>query len=167
MPESPTTRKRKFPMVTGAGAVAFVLLLIPGNYIAAPAWDVLLLEAKDRPAPNVQVEQIWSYYFGAFSEEHNELIKSDENGVVHLPKRIVRVPRLFAWAGSAIGILNVHASRGPSSTVYVSEDGYGRNSIPVGQVTPASNGVRRSIIVIGKRSGLQKQTSVASATNSP
>ena len=168
MPELSTTWKRKLLVAIAAGALVFVLLLLfPGSYVAASAWDVMLLETKDRPAPNVQVEQTWSYYFGVFSEEHNELSKSDQNGVVHLPKRIVRAPRLFAWAGSVIDLINVHASHGPSSTVYVSEDGYGRNPIPIGQAVPVSNGVLRSSIVIGKRSGVQKQAHVAPTTNSP
>ena len=127
------------------------------EYVAAPKWQVTVVNDKGEAMAKAEVEQTWSYYFGAGHVEGRTNLLTDAKGQILFPQRKVFNPSGVALGQRMLGALNVHSSYGPSSSVYVSADGFDRASVWHDPKLPLSNGVLHSRIVlkrVGRPAGL-------------
>ena len=150
MPElSPAGKRRRFVVAIGF-TVVILLVVLPGKYEAAPAWTVTVVDSKKQPIQGAEIEQTYSYWFGAHRVEKsaNKNLSTDVKGRVVLPPRIIRTPRIAAWTGSMFGLLSVHSSYGPNSTVYASKSGFERNGVWRNPKIESTNGMLYSELVL-------------------
>jgi hypothetical protein len=117
-------------------------------YVAAPKWQVTVVNDKGEPMVGCQVDQTWSYYFGSGSTNAWTNAVTDSSGRVIFPERRVSVGRGKVMAGRITGALNVHSSYGPFSSIYVSKAGHDGVSVWRNPKLPVSNGVFQSTVML-------------------
>ena len=148
MRKKPLPLEQKFLLGLGALVVAAVFFCLPVEYVASPEWEVRVVDNRGEAIPSPEIEQTWSYYFGAISKSSFEVLKGDESGRILLPKRTFSAIRFTAWSSRALGILNVHSSFGPQASVFASAPGYERTGLWRDSNTSFIGGVLRSTIVL-------------------
>lgn len=109
------------------GGLLALILFVPYESIVVPAASVRVVDMSGRALPDVLVKQEW-HDATTEDQQHEDLVKTDENGVASFPvrkvrstllKRIVRV----IWHVATQG---VHANIGSTAaiTAYADQDPY-------------------------------------------
>jgi hypothetical protein len=93
------------------------------KYVVVPAWKVQVVNQDDKPMPGVLVRQVWQDY-DVEEEGHEQDKRSDENGYVSFPERVIHTTPEARAMGRAKNTrkLGVHASFGPSAFVMAFND---------------------------------------------
>jgi hypothetical protein len=127
-------------------AIALPAVLPPGRYEVAPRWEVQLVDESGKPVPEAKILQGFSYFYGTRSTSRDEELpeRTNPNGVIMLPRRELEISRRTVWRGRLLGLLNVHSSYGPSSTVFASAEGFRTEAFWLDPKEPVVDGVRHS-----------------------
>jgi len=98
--------------------IVIPLSLIPFETTVVPEWKILVVDHNGTPLANINVHQYWQHY-GLEEDEHYEVIKTDDKGVVILPRRTIKanlVQRIYGPVRQFLTLF-IHASYSPSSMV--------------------------------------------------
>lgn len=148
MRKKPLSLEQKFLLGLAALVVAALFFCLPVEYVTSPEWEVRVVDNHGEAIPSPEIEQTWSYYFGAISKSSSEVLNGDESGRILLPKRTFSAIRFTVWSSRALGILNVHSGFGPQAGVFASAPGYERTGLWRDSNTSFKDGVLRSTIVL-------------------
>jgi len=90
--------------------VAIMVLVFPFNLVMAPERNLQFVDKSGEPLANAKVSQTWYQYSLGVRGEID--IKTDSEGYVRLPTRIVRtsIISLLLGAGEKFKRLGIHAS---------------------------------------------------------
>jgi hypothetical protein len=93
--------------------------LFPVSSLAAPQWEVIVVDEHDKPVEGMTVRETWQNY-SVETEEHEADRQTDANGNATFPAQNSEysVLRQIAGTASALVHLNIHASYGPHATVF-------------------------------------------------
>jgi len=114
------TNRRPDPIL-----IFIVLLLVaigiqPYTSEVVPETKVIILSKDKEPIPNWKVTQVWSH-LTVETQDHSESIRTNSNGVVVFPRRVV-VASGFWWilqiVLNPLSIINPHVSSGPYSYIF-------------------------------------------------
>jgi len=104
--------------------VLVVLVLATGLEVSArqfeicPQWTVQVLDDHGNVMTNCNVEQEWQFY--GLSDEKREEKKTDSSGSATFPPRSISASVAHYVGSRAFSSLNVHASFGPSVSLWIS-----------------------------------------------
>jgi hypothetical protein len=100
-------------------SAVFFLWLFPVSLLAAPEWEVTVVDENGKPVHGMTVREIWQNY-SVEVEGHEMDRQTDANGQVSFPAHRAEYSLLSQIAGSLSGIVRfiVHASYGPHATVF-------------------------------------------------
>jgi len=93
--------------------------LFPVSLLAAPQWDVVVVDGHNKPVEGITVRETWQNY-SVEMEGHEANCQTDTNGHATFPAQNSEysVLRQIAGTASALVHLGVHASYGPHATVF-------------------------------------------------
>ena len=113
--------KKRRPLLFGfvLAVATFTYWLFPVSWLAAPQWEVGVVDERGKPVDGMTVRETWQNY-SVEMEGHEADRQTDVNGRVTFPaqKSDYSVPRQIAGTMSALVHLNVHSSYGPHATVF-------------------------------------------------
>lgn len=118
------------------------------DYVAAPKWQVTVVNDKGEPMDWCSVYQSWRYYFGSGDLKGETNALTNAKGQIFFPERTVSAPGGKVLKNRLIGALNVHSSYGPQAHVVVERSGFAPVSVWLDNKPPLSNGVYCSTIVL-------------------
>jgi len=112
-------RPRKNALAMALVLSVVVFWLFPVGWLAAPEWEVVVIDEQGKPVEGMTVRETWQNY-SVETEEHEADRKTDANGRATFPARRPEysVLRQIVGTASALVHLNVHASYGPHATVF-------------------------------------------------
>jgi len=93
----------------------------PFKRTTVPQWRVRVVDEKGGPMRGIAIRQTWQYY-GLESQAHVQEIPSDADGYIQFPARIIGASILRSGIARCVATLNVHASWGPSASLYALGD---------------------------------------------
>jgi hypothetical protein len=93
--------------------------LLPVSWLAAPQWEVVVVDEHGKPVEGLTVRETWQNY-SVEMEGHEADRQTDANGNATFPAQDSEysILRQIAGTASALVHLNVHASYGPHATVF-------------------------------------------------
>lgn len=99
---------------------AFAYWLCPVSSIAAPEWEVTVVDAHGRPVEGMTVRETWKNYSVEATGQHEADRQTDANGHAIFPVHKTEYSLLSQVAGtlSALIHFNVHANYGPHASVF-------------------------------------------------
>ena len=113
--------KKRRPFLFGLVFVIAILVyfLFPVSRLAAPQWEVAVVDQRGKPVEGVTVRESWQNYSNEM-EGHEADRQTDANGRATFPaqKSDYSVPRQIAGTLSALAHLNAHSSYGPHATLF-------------------------------------------------
>jgi len=98
-----------------------VVFAYPFKRTTVPQWRVRVLDEKGSPMRGIAIRETWQYY-GLEPQAHVQEIPSDADGYIQFPARIIRASLLRSGIARCVTTLGVHASRGPSASLYALGD---------------------------------------------
>lgn len=103
----------------GLALAAGTLAWLPANPLAAPKWDVVVVDENGRVVEGITVREIWQNY-SVEMVGHEEDRQTDANGRAIFEARESDYSVLRQLAGTAFASirLNPHSSYGPHATVF-------------------------------------------------
>ncbi len=115
-------RRKKIAIVVVGLTLALCLLaywLFPVSWLAAPRWEVVVVDEHGKPVEGMTVRETWQNYSVEMEGREADL-QTDANGHASFPARNSEHSVLSQMAGtiSALVHFNVHASYGPHATVF-------------------------------------------------
>jgi hypothetical protein len=116
-------RYKKIVLFVGvASALAFAVLaywLFPVSSLAAPQWEVTVVDEHGKPVEGMTVRETWQNY-SVEATGHETDRQTDANGHATFPAHKTEYSLLSQVAGtlSALMHFNVHASYGPHASVF-------------------------------------------------
>jgi hypothetical protein len=115
-------RRRMLQAAIVIGTLVFIYLIYISffPYLAAPTWDVTVLDSGGKAVADLPVSEIWQNY-SCETENHKSILKTDDLGQVHFPPVHSRhTPKCIHETASEL-LAGVHASLG--SHVYIDVPG--------------------------------------------
>lgn len=99
--------------------VVFAYWLFPVSSLAAPGWEVTVVDEHGKPVEGMTVRETWQNY-SVESTGHETDRQTDVNGHATFVARKTEYSLLSQVAGtaSALSHFNVHASYGPHATAF-------------------------------------------------
>ncbi len=98
-------------------ACLVILLFCPFEKMVVPEWKLRIVDQTGQPLRGNLVRQSWRHWT-LENQGHEEELRSDGDGYVDFPRRMIRT-NLLIWAGKfLIRLPNVHSSYGPSASIY-------------------------------------------------
>lgn len=131
--------------------VAVVVQSRAAEYVAAPKWQVTVLDDKRVPVVGCKVYEDWRYYFGSGNLSSGTNSFTDTKGQVIFPERTVSVPAGKVFTSRLKGALNVHSSYGASSSITIEANGFEIAFVSRDPKLPLTNGVLSSTIVLKRK----------------
>jgi hypothetical protein len=115
-------RHTKVVLIIVAGLTVVGMLaygLFPVSRLAAPQWDVVVVDGHNNPVEGITVRETWQNY-SVEMEGHETDRQTDTNGHATFPAQHSKYSVLRQVAGTASNFahLYVHASYGPHATVF-------------------------------------------------
>jgi hypothetical protein len=103
----------------------FAYRLVPVSSLAAPEWDVTVIDERGRPVEGMTVRETWQNY-SVEMEGHEADRQTDANGQAAFPALKSRYSVLRQVAGTVSTLIhfNVHASYGPHANVFAFGKGF-------------------------------------------
>lgn len=100
-------------------SAVFFFWLFPVSLLAAPEWEVTVVDENGKPVEGMTVRETWQNY-SLEVEGHEMNRQTDANGHANFPAHRAEYSLLSPVAGtlSAIIHFNVHASYGPHASVF-------------------------------------------------
>ena len=121
------------------------------DYVAAPKWQVTVVNARREPMVGCKVYEDWRYYFGSGDTSGSTNVLTDAKGQVVFPERKVSAPAGKVFTSRLKGALNVHSSYGASSSITVAVDGFDIVFISRDPKLPLTNGVFHSTVILKRK----------------
>ncbi|MEP6731923.1 MAG: hypothetical protein ABJE10_14845 [bacterium] len=115
------TPRLKWGLLLG-GAIIAIFAWVPFNSVVAPAVQLVLVDSSGARVPGACALESWEHY-SVERTAHDDERRADGRGIVAFPTRMIRasiaqrVARPLEFV--ALGMVPIHASFGPSSTVTV------------------------------------------------
>jgi hypothetical protein len=112
--------KRRLLLFGFVLAVAILVYwLFPVSRLAAPRWEVVVVDERGKPVEGLTVRETWQNY-SVEMEGHEADLQTDVNGSATFPaqKSDFTFLRQIAGMMSALAHLNVHSSYGPHAHVF-------------------------------------------------
>lgn len=144
-------------------AVVIVLILIlvmtayrlfPASRLAAPRWEVLVIDEHGKPVEGITVRESWENY-SVEREGHETDRQTDANGNATFPAQnsVYSVLRQIVGTASALVHFNVHGSYGPHAYIFAFGKGLEGTATTGNFVTDwtGSPSLMRSRIVVKSR----------------
>lgn len=112
-------RRRKNALAMALVLTVVVFWLFPVSWLAAPEWEVVVVDEQGKAVEGITVREIWQNY-SVETEGHEADRQTDANGRATFSARRSEysVLRQIAGTASALVHLNVHGSYGPHATVF-------------------------------------------------
>jgi hypothetical protein len=104
-------------------ASLLVILFVPFNLMLSPERRLVFVDDTGKPIAYADVRQAWQQYsLGVLGEER---LRTDNDGVVHLPKRSINTKVIWLIVGALreIRSVGIHAGFGSSEYVMIRIDG--------------------------------------------
>ncbi|HKZ81148.1 MAG TPA: hypothetical protein VJ124_22950 [Pyrinomonadaceae bacterium] len=95
-----------------------LLLVYPFESTVVPEWNVRIIDESGNPVRNLSITQGWADY-SLQSKRAEETRRTDSQGHVYFPRRVVRAPMVVRLAGPALSSLNPHGQSGPRAFLNV------------------------------------------------
>ena len=128
--------------------------LFPISRLAAPQWEVVVVDQHGKPVEGLTVRETWQNY-SVEATGHEADRQTDANGRATFPAQNSEYSVLHQIAGTASAFVhwNVHASYGPHATVFAFGKGLEGTATTGNFVTDwtGSPSLMRSRIVVGPR----------------
>ncbi len=123
-----------FGLVVVVGVLAYCLF--PISWLAAPQWEVVVVDGQGKPVEGMTVRETWQNY-SVEAEEHEADCQTDANGYATFPahRSEYSVLRQIAGTMSVLVHFNWHASYGPHATVFAFGKGLEGSPTTAGFVT--------------------------------